>query len=132
MGMNDVVGYRFGERLPPPRWPPANLQSVPDMPPEPVTVRPTLTNADDVARQLMREYPAELRQARIEGVAHLWIHIDTHGIVDATLVHETSGYEAIDRAAMNVARTMVFDPAMTRRGAVTAWLQIPIRFRLVD
>jgi protein TonB len=132
MGMNDVVGYRFGERVPPPHWPPANVQSVPDAPPEPVTMRPTLMNGDDVARQLTKEYPAALRRAGIEGVAHLWIHIDAQGIVDATLVHETSGYEAIDQAAMNVARTMVFNPAMTREGAITAWLQIPIRFRVVD
>jgi len=29
---------------------------------------------------------------------------------------------------MNVARTMVFNPAMNRDGAMTAWIQIPVRF----
>jgi TonB family protein len=131
MGMNDVVGYRFGERVPPPRWPPADVRGVPDLRVEPVTVRPTLTNAEEVERRLTREYPAVLRDAGIGGVSHLWIHLDTRGVVDATLVHETSGYEAIDRAAVNVARTMLFDPAMSRGGPTTAWVQIPIRFQAV-
>ncbi len=130
MGMNEVVGYRFGERIPPPRWPPTHVDWDPESPPELLTVRPTLTNADEVGRQLTLEYPAALRAAGIGGVTHLTIHIDTQGMVDATLVHETSGYEALDGAAMNVARTMVFDPAMSRHGPVTAWLQLPVRFNV--
>ena len=132
MGMNDVVGYRFGERVPPPPWPPATVQPEPPPLPHPVIVRPTLANADQVARTVTREHPPTLREAGIGGMAHLFIHLDARGIVDATLVHESSGFEALDRAAMNVARTMVFQPAMSREGAISVWLQVPIRFQVVN
>jgi len=132
MGMNEVVGYRFGEPVPPPHWPPVNAQPVSELPPEPLAVRPVLMNPDDVAREVAREHPPALREAGIGGVSHLWIHLDARGVVDAALIHETSGYEALDRAAVNVARTMVFNPAMSDEGPITAWVQIPIRFQVVD
>jgi protein TonB len=131
MGMSDVVGYRFGERVPPPPWPPASVEAVPAPLPHPVVVRPTLVNADEVARAVTSEHPPVLREAGIGGMPHLFIHLDIYGLVDATLVHESSGFEALDQAAMNVARTMVFQPAMSREGTISVWLQVPIRFHVV-
>jgi TonB family protein len=98
----------------------------------PMTVRPVLANADEVSRALMREYPAVLRDAGIGGAPVIWIHIGETGAVDATQVHQTSGYEALDQAAMNVAMAMRFTPAYNRDVVTATWVQIPIRFQVVN
>jgi TonB family protein len=110
---------------------PANVQ-VPEPAFTPMTVRPTLTNANDVSQALMREYPAMLRDAGIGGAPVMWIYIDENGLVADTRVHETSGYEALDQAAMNVARVMTFTPARNGDDVVATWVQIPIRFAVVN
>jgi TonB family protein len=48
--------------------------------------------------------------------------------VDDTRIHESSGYEALDQAAINVARAMRFSPAEHEGAAVAVWIQLPIRF----
>jgi TonB family protein len=98
----------------------------------PMTVRPTLTNADEVSRVLMREYPAVLRDAGIGGAPVLWLFIGTNGQVETTRVYESSGFEALDNAAANVASVMRFTPAYNRDQIVPVWVQIPIRFQVVN
>jgi protein TonB len=98
----------------------------------PMTVRPTLTNADEVSRVLMREYPAVLRDAGIGGAPVLWLFIGTDGRVETTRVYESSGFEALDNAAANVAEVMRFTPAYNRDQIVPVWVQIPIRFQVVN
>jgi protein TonB len=97
----------------------------------PMTVRPQLTNVAEVQRALMAEYPALLRDAGIGGAPVLWIHIDMSGVVDDARIYESSGYEALNLAAINVARTMRFTPAMNRDQVTDVWVQVPIRFAVV-
>ena len=98
----------------------------------PMTVRPRLTNTDEVQRVLMREYPAVLRDAGIGGAPVLWLFIGTNGQVENTRVYESSGFEALDAAAANVAAVMRFTPAQNRDQVVPVWVQIPIRFQVVN
>jgi protein TonB len=109
-----------------------NARQVPEPEFTPMTVRPTLTNADEVSSALMREYPAVLRDAGIGGAPVLWIHIPTSGEVDDARVYESSGFEALDQAAIDVARVMVFTPAYNGDVVVATWVQIPIRFQVVN
>jgi protein TonB len=98
----------------------------------PMTVRPALTNATVVRDVLMAEYPPLLRDAGIGGAPVVWIHVATTGGVDDARIFESSGFEALDRAALNVARAMTFDPAMNGDSVTDAWVQIPIRFAVVN
>ena len=98
----------------------------------PMTVRPVLTNATVVGDALLAEYPPLLRDAGIGGAPVVWIHIATTGEVDDARVFESSGFEALDRAALNVARVMRFDPAMNGDVVTDAWVQIPIRFAVAN
>jgi protein TonB len=98
----------------------------------PMTVRPALTNAPDVQAALIREYPVLLRDAGIGGAPVVWIHIAESGVVDEARVHQSSGFEALDRAAINVALAMVFTPAMNGDAVTDAWVQIPVRFQAVN
>jgi TonB family protein len=94
----------------------------------PMTVRPALRNATEVVQVLRAEYPALLRDAGIEGAPLLWIHIATSGAVDDARIFESSGYGPLDQAAINVARAMVFSPAMNGDLVTDVWVQIPVRF----
>jgi protein TonB len=110
-----------------------STEANPDVPGfTPMTVRPQLLNADEIQRVLMREYPAVLRDAGIGGAPVLWLYIGTDGTVQRTQVQETSGFEALDQAAANVASVMRFTPAQNRDQTVAVWVQIPIRFQVVN
>lgn len=110
-----------------------STEANPDVPGfTPMTVRPTLTNVEEVQRVLMREYPAVLRDAGIGGAPVLWLFIGTTGAVERTQVQESSGFDALDQAAANVASVMRFTPAQNRDQTVAVWVQIPIRFQVLN
>jgi periplasmic protein TonB len=94
----------------------------------PMTVRPQLRNAADVARALERNYPGMLRDAGIGGTVSIWFHIDVEGRVQATRLVESSGYDALDQAALRVADVMRFSPAYNLDQRVAVWVAIPIAF----
>jgi TonB family protein len=125
----ELTGYRLLAPLPAQAAPPPPVGE-----PEftPMTVRPQLTNVEDVQKALMLEYPPVLREAGIGGAPVLWIHINQSGIVDATRVHTSSGFEALDQAARNVAAAMHFTPAYNEDVVTDTWVQIPIRFQVVN
>ncbi|HSH45732.1 MAG TPA: energy transducer TonB, partial [Longimicrobiales bacterium] len=80
----------------------------------PMTVRPVLRNGAEVARALERLYPAVLKGAGVGGTVVVWCYIDQDGSVRRTQVERSSGYEALDRAALEVAGRMEFSPAYNR------------------
>jgi TonB family protein len=123
-----VIRTPDGE-IPAPAAPPAPPVGEPEF--TPMTVRPQLQNMEEVNQALMRVYPAVLRDAGIGGAPVLWIHVNESGVVDATRVHTSSGFEALDEAARDVARTMQFSPAYNGDQIVGTWVQIPIRFQVV-
>lgn len=94
----------------------------------PFTVEPRLRNHAEVERALQRNYPALLRDAGIGGKALVWFFIDEDGKVLRTQLRESSGYEALDQAAIQVANVMQFSPAKNRDKLVQVWVSIPITF----
>jgi periplasmic protein TonB len=94
----------------------------------PMTVRPRLLNSRDVARALERFYPPALRDAGIGGTVVVWFYIDTEGRVQETRIHQPSGFEALDRAALQVADRMEFSPALNRDERVAVWVALPVTF----
>ena len=96
----------------------------------PYTVRPDLVNGRDVQQALAREYPPILRDAGIEGTINVRFFIDTDGVVQRVLVAQSSGHEALDSAALRVARVFRFTPALNGDEVVPVWIAIPITFEL--
>lgn len=94
----------------------------------PYTVRPDLVNEREVMRALEAEYPPILRDAGIGGTTSVDFFIDTRGVVQRVLVAETSGHEVLDSAALRVARTFQFTPALNLEEIVPVWVAIPITF----
>ena len=95
----------------------------------PYDVPPRLENPSEIQKLLERGYPSQLREAGIEGTVILWIFVDEQGAVKKTEVKESSGYEAMDQAALGTAEKMRFTPAMNRDKATPVWLAQPITFR---
>ena len=94
----------------------------------PMTVAPELRNRDEISRALVRNYPPLLRDAGIGGSPTVHFFIDENGRVLRTLLSKSSGYPALDDAAIAVAQQMEFSPALNRDKKVQVWVEIPIVF----
>jgi TonB family protein len=117
--------------VPPPAPPPAPRPGEPvDARPTftPMTVRPELRNVAEVRDALIAHYPPLLRDAGIGGTSVVWFFIDETGIVQRTQLSRSSGYDALDAAALSVASVMQFSPALNRDRVVAVWVEIPIVF----
>lgn len=87
---------------------------------------PVVTNPESPVN-----YPSDLWEQQVEGTVVLRLHVDDRGTVvpDSTRVAETSGYPALDSAALKAVPDMRFAPA--RRGGqpvATTFLQ-PVHFQ---
>jgi TonB family protein len=87
---------------------------------------PSLLNAE-----LPFRYPAALYARRVQGNVTLRIHIDRDGRVaaDSTTVDETSGYPALDTAALRGATELRFVPAKAHGEAIPISMLFPVYFR---
>jgi len=94
----------------------------------PYTVAPSLRNTTEVQRALEREYPAILRDAGIGGTVLVHFFINEEGIVQNSLVAESSGHRALDDAAVRVAQVFRFSPALNLDKYVPVWIAMPITF----
>lgn len=96
----------------------------------PMTERPQLMNTREVQQELQRHYPPLLRDAGIGATAKVWFFIDATGAVQDVRISRTSGYDALDQAALRVARTMEFSPARNRGEPVPVWVALDISFEI--
>lgn len=118
------------EDLPPP--PKATPRSGREERPEfiPYDVAPELKNPSEVQKFLQQTYPSHLRKNEIGGRVVLWLYIDRRGRVQETRVQQSSGYDALDRAAHRVGQRMEFTPAMNRDRKTPVWVQQGIEFEV--
>jgi len=96
----------------------------------PFTVAPVLRNEGEIRRVLQREYPPLLKESGIGGVVTVWAFVGLDGRVAEVELGETSGYDAMDAAALEVAGKMRFTPAQNRDKQVPVWVSIPITFQV--
>lgn len=117
------------EDLPPP--PEDDQGDISDAPTfTPFTVAPSILNRSEVVRAMEREYPPLLRDAGIGGTVRVYFFIDESGIVGDTRIEESSGHEALDQAALDVAEVYRFSPALNRDKKVPVWVVFPITFQV--
>lgn len=96
----------------------------------PFTVAPSIVNREEVVAAMADAYPPLLREAGIGGTVRVWFFIDEKGVPEDTRIHESSGHEALDRAAIEVAEVFRFTPALNRSEEVPVWVQFPITFQV--
>ena len=115
---------------PPPMWQRERQPAEPAMSPA-YTTAPKLLNREQVRIAMMRNYPVREREQKIGAKVFVWVHLDQHGAVADAKVKQTAG-PAFDAAALRVAKTMRFSPALNQLGEpIAVWVSIPISFCLV-
>jgi TonB family protein len=85
-------------------------------------------------QELPFRYPPALYAQKVQGNVTLRIYIDSNGaiIADSTRVAETSGFSALDSAAMKGSRDLKFEAAKTRGQPVPVSILLPVFFRHPD
>ncbi|MEM9081502.1 MAG: TonB family protein [Verrucomicrobiota bacterium] len=88
-----------------------------DTPPRPTTKIPP-------------RYPKDLLKKKIEGRVIVLVTVDERGVVANATVKETSGFRAMDKAAVNAVKRWKFKPGIKggRKAMMTA--RIPFNFRV--
>ncbi len=76
-------------------------------------------------------YPAALYARRVQGNVTLRLHVNRDGLVtpDSTRIEETSGYAALDSAAVKGSQELRFVPAKLRGEAISTTVLFPVYFR---
>ena len=75
-------------------------------------------------------YPPRAIELNQQGQVVLRVRLDPEGNAVEILVHQPSGYQMLDRAAVAAAKSWHFLPAMRDGRPVSAWVEIPVRFHL--
>jgi protein TonB len=85
-------------------------------------------------KELPFRYPPALYAQKVQGNVTLRIFIDKEGAIvpDSTRIAETSGFTALDSAAMKGSRDLKFEPAKTQGQPVPVSILLPVFFRHPD
>jgi protein TonB len=85
-------------------------------------------------KELPFRYPPALYAQKVQGNVTLRIFIDREGAIvsDSTRIAETSGFTALDSAAMKGSRELKFEPAKTEGVPVPVSILLPVFFRHPD
>ena len=90
---------------------------------------PAILNRPQVEQALQRNYPAILRDSGIGGTVMLWLLVDENGRVTDAQIKDSSGHEALDKAAMKVGEVIRFSAGMNHDSRVKVWVALPVVFR---
>jgi TonB family protein len=97
--------------------------------------QPESPHPDEVPKVLNTDlpfrYPAALYARKIQGNVILRLYLDRDGQVrvDSTRIEETSGYAALDSAALKGSQELRFVPAKLRGEPMPATVLFPVYFR---
>jgi len=76
------------------------------------------------------EYPSLSRRQREQGLVKLRVHVTEEGRAGEVMLHMSSGYERLDRAALDAVKRWRFRPAQRKGMPVAGWVVVPVRFEL--
>lgn len=101
----------------------------PPAPPEEAPVEPPSFNADYLDNPAPR-YPPLSRRMGEEGRVLLRVHVAAGGTAKVVTLHKSSGFERLDRSALDTVKSWKFVPARQGDKPVDAWVIVPIQFNL--
>ena len=76
------------------------------------------------------KYPPLAREKGYEGTVYLRALIERDGRVGSLAIDRSSGYEILDRAAVDSVREWAFLPAQKDGKPVASWVLLPVKFVL--
>lgn len=108
--------------------PPAPVTEAPPKAAEPVVEAPRFNAA--YLNNPPPAYPLAARRRGIEGGVLVRAEVQADGSCSRVELKKTSGSELLDQAALEAVRKWRFVPAKKGSQAVTAWVEVPITFKL--
>lgn len=109
-------------------------ESTPDTPesspPAPIQLDTEPDYRADYLNNPRPPYPMVARRMGYQGKVILDVEVLAEGRAGEVKLYQGSGYEILDRAAMETVRTWRFSPARRLGQPVTKWFKVPIKFSL--
>jgi protein TonB len=91
---------------------------------------PVIETNISVTRRVDPVYPPSEIRLEHEGVVRLRILVDERGRAREVQVAKSSGFDRLDDSAVTAVRRWQFKPATRAAGAVAAWTEVNVVFRL--
>lgn len=76
------------------------------------------------------DYPPAARKLRLEGTTIVRVLVNPEGRAEVVQLEKSSGASVLDGAALKAVKKWLFVPARSGNKPVSAWVDVPIRFRL--
>lgn len=128
-GLDPAEGHPSGAAVPGPRGLEAPLGPSRDLPvPGALASVPELLDRGWVEAVIRRHYPMSLQRAGIGGVVGVLLWVDSAGSVGFVNLGSSSGVPDLDRAALQVAPSLRFEPARREGRPVGTWVEFDVRF----
>ncbi|MDP2762864.1 MAG: energy transducer TonB [Sideroxyarcus sp.] len=109
---------------------PPSAQSV--SPPSPVVLDAEPDYRADYLNNPRPPYPMVARRMGYHGKVVLNVEVLAEGKAGQVLLHQSSGYEILDNAALQTVKSWRFSPARRFGQPLTLWFLVPIKFSLED
>lgn len=77
-------------------------------------------------------YPSSARRSGQQGVVLARVLVSREGSPNQVRLAKSSGFEALDQAALEAVKGWRFVPARQGAEPVASWIEVPVRFRLED
>ncbi len=77
-------------------------------------------------------YPSIARRMKLEGTVILQVLVSSEGKPEIVHLGKSSGSSVLDQAALTTVQGWSFVPARQGNIPISAWVDVPLRFRLVD
>ncbi len=91
-------------------------------------ILPRALDLVETQNAIRRLYPRSLQRADIGGIVHVQFHVDSTGGVMEALVDQGSGWRDLDKAALDAAPLMRFQPATWDGRPFSTWVAFDIVF----
>lgn len=75
-------------------------------------------------------YPRRARRDGMEGTVTLKVRVTAKGVPGEVKIETSSGFDTLDRAAVDAVKAWQFVPARRGDDAIEAWVLVPVAFRL--
>ncbi len=91
---------------------------------------PVLSSGIEYIKEPLLEYPKQSRRLNETGKVILRVLVDQLGKPAQVVLHQSCGFDRLDRAAINAVQQALFRPFTDSGKAITAWAIVPIQFEL--
>jgi TonB family protein len=131
--LEDVLTYLLPEhRLSYKILPEGLIILIPGMTKKPGTITRQVFQSPKVIYKTEPVYPAKAIQQNAAGLVCLRLRINSQGNVDSVRLKTSSGFVALDSAAVDYAQKLRFSPALSNNKPVSIWMEWEFDYKFSD